>query len=122
MATVTICLFRRETIDNPQLGVIAYHYRFGRRAEITADTNRDGQINFRALIDELGLPEEYWEDSDHDGHFDRHVVMDGSQIRRVGFDENEDGEYERYLSGSEARDFYTESEGVRALVEEIHAR
>ena len=82
-AVVGGSLFRRQTYDNPELGVITYHYRWGKRAKLTADTNRDGKIDVRARIDDLGSPAEYWEDSDHDGSFDRHVIMEGSEIQRV---------------------------------------
>lgn len=103
---VLLYLFRDETIDNPDLGVITYSYRWGSRTLIQADSNRDGRIDFLARIDSLEYPEEYWEDSDYDGHFDRHVVLEGTTIQLVELDENADGTYERRLVGQEAARFY----------------
>lgn len=112
-------LFRRETYDNPELGVITYHYRWGKRAKLTADTNRDGRIDVIDRIDDLGSPLEYWEDSNHDGTFDRHVVLKEGLIERVELDQDGDGEYEIILEGSEAESFYRQSERVDALLEEL---
>lgn len=115
-------LFRSQTIENPELGVITYHHRWGKRSQLIADTNRDGMIDFRARIDDLGLPEEYWEDSNHDGAFDRHVIMEGTLIQRLELDEDGDGKYERVLGGVEAQGFYPQSQGVEALLDELRQR
>jgi hypothetical protein len=117
-AVVAGYLFRRQTYDNPELGVITYHYRWGKRAWLTADTNRDGKIDVRDRIDDLGFPEEYWEDSNYDGSFDRHVVMEGSLIQRVELDEDGDGKYERVLEGAEAQGFYRQSQSGKGLMSE----
>jgi hypothetical protein len=112
-------LFRRQTYDNPELGVITYHYRWGKRAKLTADTNRDGKIDVRARIDDLGFPEEFWEDSDYDGTFDRHVVMEGTMIQRVDLDKDEVGKYEQHLEGPEARHFYRQDSRLESLSHEL---
>ena len=41
-------LFGWSTLDNPSLGIIRQHRYFGRTTILTADTNRDGSIDFRA--------------------------------------------------------------------------
>jgi hypothetical protein len=114
-------LFRRQTVDNPALGLITYHYQWNRQVKLTADTNRDGKIDVRARLDSIGDPEEFWEDSDFNGFMDRHIIMDGALIQRIELDEDEDGEYERRLEGTEAQNFYGEpdtnrpSDGLRRL-------
>ncbi|MCP4547063.1 MAG: hypothetical protein GY835_11410, partial [bacterium] len=55
---------------------------------------------------------EYWEDRDHDGHFELHVFVDNAdpfsnpRIKELEIDDNGDGKYERLLRGEEARGYY----------------
>lgn len=118
-----VYLFRQETDDNPELGLITYHYRWGQRVELTADTNRDGRYDVRAILDDQVFPTEYWEDSNYNGTFDRHVVMNGAVIDYIRLDQDGDGEYEHRLEGVEAQDFYnSRSEGTRKLLHEAPKR
>ncbi|MCP4567930.1 MAG: hypothetical protein GY841_10160, partial [FCB group bacterium] len=55
---------------------------------------------------------EYWEDRDHDGHFELHVFVDNAdpfsnpRIEELEIDDNADGKYERLLRDEEAREYY----------------
>ncbi len=106
--------FRVDKSDNPSLGIIEYRYRWGRAHEVRADSNRDGEIDFRARFESSrrffghsDSPKEYWEDRDYDGSFEIHVVMDGDKIKLVNVDQNGDGMYERTLTGKAAEKFYS---------------
>ncbi len=106
--------FRVETFDNPHLGMIENQYRWGRAYEVRADTNRDGAINFRARIEpakrylgQYESPNEYWEDRDHDGSFEVHVVRDDDTIMIVEIDQDGDGNYDHKLTGEAAENFYS---------------
>ncbi len=118
LAVVASCwlllhLFRSEELDNPDLGLIVYKYRWGFAYEMLADTNRDGSYNARALFDgksrSFGAhdrPVEFWEDRDHNGVFEIHAVMDGAAVGRVELDRDQDGEYDEILEGPEAAHFF----------------
>lgn len=112
-------LFRGETVNNPELGVISYHFRWGKLVGVTADTNRDGATDVRAQLDDSGIPKEYWEDSNHDGSFDRHVVMHGTVIQQVDLDKDADGKYEQHLMGTAARRFYRPDQRIESLSQEL---
>ena len=95
--------FRTETVDNPSLGFMSYHYQWGRRSWLLADTNRDGKVDFKARLDrESGLPEESWEDRDKNGVFEVHLIVDGSSISTLEYDEDQDGHYDTRKTGTEA--------------------
>ncbi len=106
-------LFRKEELDNPELGIIVYKFRWGFAHEILADTNRDGSYDARALFDgksrSFGThdrPVELWEDRDHNGVFEIHAVNDGDVVGRVELDHDQDGEYDEVLEGPEAAGFF----------------
>lgn len=107
-------LFRMQVIDNPALGIITVRYRWGRPYEITADSNRDGEADYRGFVDapfgsiatHTAIPTEYWEDSDYDGCFESHVVLESGSIIFVEVDVDKDGRYEETLTGREATNFY----------------
>ena len=102
-------LFRTEN-RLTGVGEVQYKYRWGRPYMMLADTNRDGEIDFRALywgMDDFDVAaDEYWEDRDHNRRFELHVIHDAGSILRIEIDEDEDGTYERILLGEEARTFY----------------
>lgn len=92
--------FRVETVDNPKLGIMSYHYQWGRRSWLLADTNRDGQVDVRTRLGENGSsPVELWEDRDGNGVFEVHLFMKGDSISMVEFDEDQDGYYETRRTG-----------------------
>lgn len=97
-------LFRNEVVDNPELGIMTYKYRWGTRAWLMVDSNRDGNIDSRhRLVPGLSTSsEELWEDRDFDGVFEIHVIMDGDAIGTLSLDKDQDGEYEVTLSGPDA--------------------
>ena len=107
-------LFRVQVIDNPALGIISIRYRWGRPYKITADSNRDGKADYRGLVDapfgpiatHTAIPTEYWEDSDHDGSFECHVVLEAGSIKSVEVDVDKDGHYDKVLTGNDATHFY----------------
>lgn len=102
-------LFRSEEVENEALGLLTYHYRWGHRRILTADTNRDGKTDFRARINSLEVPEEFWEDRDHDGVFELHVLAEGHTIQQVDLDRDGDGRYEVRFKGAKAHTFYQEN-------------
>jgi hypothetical protein len=77
---------------------------------ITADTNLDGAINFRASF--VGVrnfsraPVEYWEDRDFDGVFEIHVVKDRVHFGVLQVDQDGDGIYDLELFGKEAEVYF----------------
>ena len=106
-------LFRTETLENPELGVFQYKYRWGIAHEEQVDTNRDGTPDYRAIFDGTsrtfdahGLPREFWEDRDHDGVFEIHAVYSDNRLERVELDRNGDGIYDEVLVKSEAEAFF----------------
>ncbi len=121
LSVIGLCLaaaysysFRKEEFDNPELGVFIFQYHWGRPVMILADTNRDGESDFRALVDgplgqyssHTAVPLEYWEDINFDGVFDHHVILDGGSIKIVKIDKDSNGHYEVTLEGGEALRFY----------------
>jgi len=91
-------------------GRIYYEFRWGRPYEVTADTNLDGKINFRASfvgVDNFSRsPVEYWEDRDFDGVFEIHLVKDRVHFGVLQVDQDGDGIYDLELHGSEAEEYY----------------
>lgn len=119
-------LFRTENIDNPELGQIQHKYRWGVVRELLADTNRDGQVDFRALFGEgdsrsspqIGphdYPTEFWEDKNFDGIFELHAVYSNEEISRIELDDDGDGHFETVLTGVEAKDYYPNRAEKRAV-------
>ncbi len=105
-------LFRQVTTDNPALGVIVYRYRWARPYEIRADSNRDGAYDLRALVhgepsfSTHTVPSELWEDRDFDGVFETHALLEAGEIMRLEIDDDQDGTYDRTLTGAEAAATY----------------
>lgn len=86
-------LFREEDKENPAIGRITYHYKWGRVSEILVDVDRDSRIDSRYIV--LGgfggpspndPPVEGWESTKCDGTFDLHLVFDppaGSRLSSI---------------------------------------
>jgi len=114
VSLLLLFLFRAQTVDNAALGVITIKYRWGRPFEILADSNRDGKVDYRALVSapfgaistHTSSALEYWEDADLDGHFERHAILEQGRISILEIDEDADGVYEKALTGEDARLFY----------------
>ena len=99
-------LNRTVVVDNPSLGILKYRYKWGRPHELAADTNRDGRDDFLASYDGFsdfgGSPgREHWEDRNHDGVFDVHVVYRAGEVARVRVDGDHDGVFEMSAWGAE---------------------
>lgn len=82
--------FGWSTTDYPDLGVVREHRFFGRTTELTADTNRDGKVDFRAayrwsdpfqgIVDDGTCGDSHvalTEDRNYDGHWDTWVERAG---------------------------------------------
>lgn len=113
-------LFRTETLDNPDLGIIEHRYRWGYAYEERADTNRDGSHDFRAIFNTKSRsfathdqPSEFWEDRDYNGVFEIHALLKDGQLERVEIDQDQDGKYDRELFGEEALQFFKSLIGPR---------
>jgi hypothetical protein len=91
-------------------GRIHYEFRWGLPYMVTADTNLDGNINFRASFVGVGdfsfSPVEYWEDRDFDGVFEIHLVKDQVHFGVLQVDQDGDGIYDLELFGEEAKEYY----------------
>ncbi|MCP4600002.1 MAG: hypothetical protein GY847_05595, partial [Proteobacteria bacterium] len=85
-AMAYLYLFRTEVANNPKIGIMTYYYSWGMPARIALDSNRDGKTDFLGEIEApfgaVGSHTaeliEYWEDRDHDGHFELHVFVDNA--------------------------------------------
>lgn len=111
-------LFRTETYENPELGIIENRFRWGYAFEQTADVNRDGNPDYRAIYAKGArsfstgqAPVEIWEDRDYDRKFEIHAVLDESIVVTVEIDKDGDGVYETILSGEEASSFFKKEVG-----------
>lgn len=101
-------LNRTVTVDNPSLGILKYHYRWGKPYSLAADTNRDGKDDFLAsyqgFSDFSHSPgREHWEDRNHDGTFDLHVLYNNGEIAQIELDRDYDGRFEVTASGAQGR-------------------
>ena len=104
-------LFRTETVDNSSLGLISYHFRWGRLTGLSVDSNRDGLTDGKMTIvsfdNQVGSTNfdvvEGWESSKLDGQFDIHYWKDETSgeffLER---DLNGDHVFETRSSGHEA--------------------
>jgi len=114
LSLLMVFLFRVQTIDTPDLGIITYKYKWGKVCQILADSNRDGKVDYReitsapfgAISTHTSNALEYWEDADFDGHFERHAILEHGKIKILEIDEDADGIYEKILTGEEAQEFY----------------
>lgn len=107
IVALLLFLFREVRIDNEHIGMVSYHYTWGRRTSVTVDSNRDGEIDFRGrLMPESDAPLEFWEDRDFDGVFEVHVLMPGDSIDLLEIDEDGDGSYETRFRGRDAEEEY----------------
>lgn len=113
-------LFRREVDDNPTLGLITTKYLWGKPVLVTADTNRDGTLDYRMRFPPLSrslsphdVPLEDWQSTQCDGTYDVHRVYhpDGSVVL-MEVDTNRDGAYDKRLTGEEAVAFGEELSGI----------
>jgi hypothetical protein len=113
-------LFRWETYDNPEFGLIKTYYRWGRPTVQTLDRNRDGRIDGQYWIDapfgtvaiHFGTVLKMTEDRDSDGRHELRVFFRDNEIDRLELDEDGDGKYERILEGAAARRYYASLQGA----------
>ncbi len=105
-----IYLFRSESYDNPTLGVMTFKYHWGRRAWQLLDSNRDGEVDTKARLakDEI-YAKEMWEDRNHDGSYEIYMGLDGTEIRVLQIDLDYDGNFDLYLTGTEAAEYWIEN-------------
>ncbi|NJN65157.1 MAG: hypothetical protein HC882_09960 [Acidobacteria bacterium] len=100
-------------LDNPALGIIAYHFRFCRIWSITCDANRDGQIDARFRVESednrvgsTGFTvKDGWESLDRDGIMNIHYYYTDegtARVLRLEVDSDKDGEFEEILAGEQA--------------------
>ena len=107
-------LFRVQRVVNSDLGVMTVKYRWGQPREILADSNRDGEVDYRELTSgpfgpistHTSVAIEFWEDSDFDGQFECHAILESGMIKTLEIDSDGDGKYDKELSQREAREFY----------------
>ncbi|MCP3998929.1 MAG: hypothetical protein GY722_28280 [bacterium] len=107
-------LFRTETQDHPDFGLMEYQFRWGYLSEERIDVNRDGIVDSRAIFDmrdarfgDRDLPvSEFWEDRDSDGELEVHAFLDRETVTRVEIDEDKDGRPDEVLVGKEASDYF----------------
>lgn len=104
-------LFRAQVIDNPALGRIVYHYRWGCLAYVTIDTNRDGTDDARySIVKSQGgrsstsiTLSEGWESTRRNGEFDLHFWIEGGNgVLHLERDLNGDGKFDLSLKGGAA--------------------
>jgi hypothetical protein len=103
--------FRIEVVDNPTLGEMKYKYRWGGRAWLEVDRNRDGlpDAKARLLPGSPATPKELWEDRDSDGVFEIHARMNRrGEIIFLEIDEDNNGVEEVLLHGDEAAAYWEE--------------
>jgi hypothetical protein len=105
----TIYLFRGVSEETPDYGTIYYRYRWGRPHEVRVDINRDGIIEYRAIVPGVigsdVVPLETWQDPDSRGSFRYHVLFKGGEPSVVEEDSDGDGTFETRMTGDEARTF-----------------
>ena len=125
---VYLYLFRRQHEENPALGAITYLHRWGNPYELRADSNRDGEVDFRALVSgenefspHTPVILQFWEDRDFDRVYELHAIYDKGEITLLEIDDDKDGIYDRILTGTEAGVFYQglANEYRDALVEKM---
>lgn len=81
--------------------------RSGEAEPITADTDRDGRIDFRADFGRVSGDRrlaEFRADFDHDGHFELYALHHGRGLLLLELDLDQDGTAEVRLEGREARE------------------
>jgi hypothetical protein len=102
-------LFRNASEESPNYGTIHYRYRWGKPHEIQVDLNRDGIIEYQAIVPGVigsdVVPIETWQDSDSRGSFRYHVLFKESVPSVVEEDSDGDGMFETRMTGEEARTF-----------------
>lgn len=107
-------LFRTESVDNPALGLISHHYRWGRMTEILVDANRNGTNDARLIVSSPGSRlgdtgievSEGWESTQRDGRFDLHYWHDlSSGLLVVEHDSTGDGVLDKRIEGQAAEEF-----------------
>ena len=96
---------------NPALGLFEYRYRWWKPQQFTVDSDRDGKIDARAVLEEgaedFGDPlRDYWEDRDSDGHFEVHVIFAHGVLKAIELDDDADGIYEKRITGDSAAEFF----------------
>jgi hypothetical protein len=129
VAALTVCLiaagafwwlFRTETVDNVELGLAKFHFRWGSLKEVTLDSNRDGQVDGKMLIvsydNRVGSTNfdvvEGWEATQLDGRFDLHYWhQQPSGMFIVEQDSTGDGAFDKRLEGRAAEE-YLQSQGA----------
>ena len=106
-------MFRTQSVDNPALGILVYHFRWAKLTQVTVDVNRDGVIDAHMRVvgphNRVGSTEmdvlEGWESSKLDGVFDIHYWEDEvTGTFWLELDIDCDGVFERRLEGANAKD------------------
>ncbi len=109
LVPVYLFLFRKETVDNSELGIFVQKYKWGKAFEITVDVDRDGVVEGRYLVDGFSPHDrifEGWEASICNGQFDIHMLFDSSSVlESLEYDEDKDGHFEAVYYKEEARNF-----------------
>lgn len=105
-------LFRRKTIDSPDLGRVTLNWRWGKATEIAVDSNIDGQIDFRLLYRRSATDfhtheayDEAWESSKCDGRFDRHMLAADGRLQELSYDTDGDGTLDGTLMAADAEQY-----------------
>lgn len=102
-------LFREDRAEVEGLGSARMEYRWGKPHLLKIDRNRDGRVDYRALMQGTGwhaAPLQVWVDEDHDGFFEMNVVLSGGAAQSVRRDSDKDGTYESEITGVLARREY----------------
>lgn len=116
-------LFRVEPRDEPS-GCFQIHYRWGRPAALTGDSDCDGVADSRSILSAgpspmSVAPSEFWADEDSDGRFEIHAVLRGSRDHRGVLwevDTDGDGRYDSRMTGQKADQAYWDWLGRGALM------
>ncbi len=105
-------LFRTERVDNEAIGLVSFHFRWGRLTTVSVDTNRDGLIDGKMAVvshdNQIGSKNfddctEGWESYRLNGYFDIHYWKDEtSGVFFLELDLDGDRNFDSHFEGDDA--------------------
>lgn len=103
-------LFRWQTGESPDVGIIRFQWSWGVPKWITVDRNRDGIVDYKVRLTsgrDFSTPapfSEDWQSLKCDGFFDLHSITDAKgKVERFEHDADRDGKFEVSYTPDEAR-------------------